>query len=386
MRARTGMASRVRHSLFLASVTLAFAALACSDGADTDHRGIAGSGGSGTAGTQASGGAAGSAGSSGASGASGSSSGAGGALGKAGSGATTAGQGGNLAGAGGGAGAAGSNAGMSSGGATGGMSAAGGTSAGGANASGAAGTPAAGGSAAAGAGAGGMAAAGSGAGGTGGSGGKAGYQPCPTNGEPCRILPFGDSITDGVGVTGGGSYRIELFSKALEAGKDITFTGGQMNGPQMVDGVPFPRRHEGHSGWRIAQLQPLIPEPAFDPLPHIVLLHIGTNDIAQNDNLAQAPARLGALIDDIVETAPEALVVVAKIIPLDFGGGSAISTYNDAIPGIVEARASAGKHVVMVDQNMGFPNNELADGVHPNAQGYARMASVWWTAIADLIP
>jgi lysophospholipase L1-like esterase len=231
-----------------------------------------------------------------------------------------------------------------------------------------------------------MAVAGSSTGGAGGSGGNPGYQPCPTNGEPCRILPFGDSITDGVGVTGGGGYRIELFSKALEAGKDITFTGGQMNGPQMVDGVPFPRRHEGHSGWRIAQLQPLIPQPAFEPLPHIVLLHIGTNDIAQNDDLAQAPTRVGALIDDIVEAAPEALVVVAKIIPLSFGGGNAIESYNDALEQIVAARASAGKHVLMVDQNTGFPNGELADGVHPNAQGYARMANVWWASIEALIP
>jgi lysophospholipase L1-like esterase len=229
-----------------------------------------------------------------------------------------------------------------------------------------------------------MPTAGANAGGSG--GGKGAFQPCPSSGEPCRILPFGDSITDGVGVSGGGGYRIELFSKALEAGKDITFTGGSMNGPQMVDGVAFPRRHEGHSGWKIAALQPLIPEPAFEPLPHIVLLHIGTNDIAQNDNLAQAPMRLGALIDDIVETAPDALVVVAKIIPLSIGGGGAIDTYNDAIPAIVEARASAGKHVILVDQNAGFPDNELADGVHPNAQGYARMAGVWWTAIQDLIP
>jgi len=157
-----------------------------------------------------------------------------------------------------------------------------------------------------------------------------------------------------------------------------------MNGPMMVDGMTFPRRHEGHSGWKIAQLQPLIPAPAFDPLPHIVLLHIGTNDIAQNDNVAQAPTRLGALIDDIIETAPDALVVVAKIIP--FGSSGPVTTYNNAIPGIVEARASAGKHVIMVDQNMGFPTSELADGVHPNAEGYARMAGVWWTAISDLIP
>jgi hypothetical protein len=369
----------VRRSLFLGSLTFACAALACSGDEGSDDLGASGSGGSGTAGTSAVGGAAGRAGGS-TSGSGGSSAGAAGTLGRAGSsGAAAGGQGGSAAGRGGTAGNAGASAGSSNTAGIGGMAAAAGAATGGAGASGSAGASGASGGAASG----GMAGAGANAGGGAGGGG---FRPCPTNGDPCRILPFGDSITDGVGVSGGGSYRIELFRKALDAGKDITFTGGLMNGPQMVDGSPFPRQHEGHSGWKIAALQPLIPAPAFEPLPHIVLLHIGTNDIAQNDNLSQAPMRLGALIDDIVDTAPDALVVVAKIIPLSLGGGGAIDTYNDAIPGIVQARASSGKHVILVDQNTGFPDNELADGVHPNAQGYARMAGVWWTAIQGLLP
>jgi lysophospholipase L1-like esterase len=284
-----------------------------------------------------------------------------------------AGKGGAAGAPGGAGGSGGALGGAGSGGsATGGLAGAGGGGKGGAGKGGAAAGGAGG--AAGGAGSG-------GGGGSAGSAGKGGFEPCPTNDEPCVILPFGDSITDGIGVSGGGSYRIELFSKALEAGQSITFVGSLQNGPQMVDNTAFPRRHEGHSGWKIAQLNPLIPDPAFDAgVPHIVLLHIGTNDIAQNDNLGSAPMRLGTLIDDIVEAAPEALVVVAKIIPLS-SGSNAVTTYNNAIPDIVEARAGAGKHVIMVDQNMGFPTNELADGVHPNAAGYARMAGVWYEAI-----
>ncbi|WP_437766747.1 hypothetical protein WMF27_22915 [Sorangium sp. So ce281] len=87
-----------------------------------------------------------------------------------------------------------------------------------------------------------------------GDGGAGGFTPCPTNGEPCKILPLGDSITDGVGVQGGGGYRIELFRKARAAGKKITFVGSLMNGPATVDGASFPRAHEGHSGWKIDQI------------------------------------------------------------------------------------------------------------------------------------
>src|SRR6185295_2328224 len=86
-----------------------------------------------------------------------------------------------------------------------------------------------------------------GSGGATGAGGASGsYNPCPTNGDPCRILPVGDSITFGINQEG--SYRIELFRKTLTAKQKITYTGTLQNGPTMVDGVTFPRRYEATSG------------------------------------------------------------------------------------------------------------------------------------------
>ncbi|XXT17942.1 GDSL-type esterase/lipase family protein [Sorangium sp. So ce429] len=228
-------------------------------------------------------------------------------------------------------------------------------------------------------------AGGAGGGATTGTGGSSAFSPCPTNGDPCKILPLGDSITDGVGVSGGGGYRIELFRKARAAGQSITFTGSLMNGPATVDGVPFPRKHEGHSGWKINQIAGLVPTPSTQETPHIVLLMAGTNDVAQGDNLATAPQRLGSLLDKIFAAAPDAFVVVAKLVPLSFNN-TAVVAYNNALPPVVQARASAGKHVVLVDMHTGFPTSELADGVHPNAAGYTRMANTWYQAIGDMLP
>jgi lysophospholipase L1-like esterase len=210
------------------------------------------------------------------------------------------------------------------------------------------------------------------------TGGGAEFAPCPAAGQPCLILPFGDSITDGFGTPGG--YRIELFRMALTDNHDISFVGSQQNGPDLVDGVSFPRDHEGHSGWKIDDIAGRVPNPAFSPTPHIVLLMIGTNDINQNDNLDQAPGRLGNLIDSVTETAPEALVVVASVTPLSFSA-DLVDAYNAAISPLVEERAGEGKHVMFVDQNSDFPTSELADGVHPNPAGYARMAGVWYEVI-----
>jgi len=242
------------------------------------------------------------------------------------------------------------------------------------------GTAGAGGSAGS-AGAAGASAGAGGASGSGGSGGgSTGFDPCPAKGEPCKILPLGDSITDGIGFSGG--YRVELFRKALTDMKTITFVGGSMNGPAKVDNVTFPKSHEGHSGWTISQIDGIVPAPALDPTPDIVLLHIGTNDMRGGVN--GAADRLGALIDQIITDLPDALLVVSNIIPYP-SQSSQVTTYNMAVPGVVQMRITAGKHVLYVDQFKDFPNNQLGDGVHPNEAGYARMAGVWYTAIKDYL-
>jgi lysophospholipase L1-like esterase len=326
--------------------------------------------------------------------------------GNAGAGGGTAGAGGGTAGAGGGtAGAGGGTAGAVGGtaGAVGGTAGAGGGTAGavGGTAGALGGTAGAGGGTAgaggrttgadgtAGAGAGGAAgSAADSAGGAGGigAGGAPAYTPCPTNGDPCKILPLGDSITDGLTTPGG--YRIELFRKARVANQHITFVGSRMNGPTTVDGVSFPPNHEGHLGFTIDQVASLVPTPALLSTPNIVLLMAGTNDVRQIANLAMAPQRLGVLMDKIFNANPSSLVVVAQLTPLTAAGSEIlIRNYNAALPGVVQTRVAAGRHAIVVDMFTGFPTSDLeADGVHPTPAGYALMAAVWYAAIGGALP
>jgi lysophospholipase L1-like esterase len=148
----------------------------------------------------------------------------------------------------------------------------------------------------------------------------------------------------------------------------------------MVANEPFPKSNEGYPGWTIAQIDGIATSmKALKDAPHIVLLHIGTNDMYQGAN--GAPMRLGKLIDDIVAVLPNSLLAVSSIIPFP-GATGAVDTYNEAVPGLVQQRANAGKHVIYVDQFKDFPTSELGDGVHPNdADGYPRMGRVWYAAI-----
>jgi hypothetical protein len=112
-------------------------------------------------------------------------------------------------------------------------------------------------------------------------------------------------------------------------------------------------------------------------------LHIGTNDMSAA--AAAAPDKLGTIIDHLAAALPNSLIAVSSIIPLSFGQ-AAVMTYNSKVPGIVQTKASAGKHVIFVDQFKDFPLAELTDGVHPNdSMGYPRMGDVWYAAIKQYL-
>ncbi len=220
---------------------------------------------------------------------------------------------------------------------------------------------------------------------TGGSGGTAGFDPCPAS-EPCKVLPLGDSITEGMvpntnPTQFNGGYRVKLFELAMNDGKNMTFVGTRMNGPTTVANKPFPKNNEGYSGIKIGDLNTQhVPSKLAGA--HIVLLHIGTNDMFQGAN--GAPDRLEAIIDEILEALPNSLLVVSNIIPFPIAA-SATDTYNATIPGIVDERATAGKHIIFVDQNDGYPDGELGDNVHPTVNGYAYMGTVWYDAIKSYL-
>jgi lysophospholipase L1-like esterase len=367
---------------------------ACSGG--SDDRG--GQGGTGTAGTAAEGGRAGTTGAAGRSGAGGGP-GPGGSLGAAGLGASAGESGSSGGGSGGTSGTAG---GAGRGGAAAIAGAGGGGGTGGAGGrGGAAGLSGRGG-------VGGLGGRGGaddggvpdGASPDGGTDGGAAYNPCPTTaGTACMVLPLGDSITEGYEPSGAnGGYRVELFNQAVMAGKNLTFVGTLMNGPNTVANRTFPKRHEGHGGYTISgggqgAIAGTVTDTAISTYhPNIVLLSIGTNDIDDNIDVSKAPTRLGQLLDEIIADAPNALVVVASIIPIKGDSSQRIQSYNAAIPGLVSARAATGKHVVFADNYAAFvkdaswASSQMADNLHPNDAGYAVLGRGFYGAIAALLP
>ncbi|SDT53506.1 ricin-type beta-trefoil lectin domain protein [Actinoplanes derwentensis] len=191
-----------------------------------------------------------------------------------------------------------------------------------------------------------------------------------------RVMPLGDSITEGTQVPGG--YRIGLWQRLASAGYRVDFAGTQFNGPANLGD----HDHQGHPGWRIDQIDANIAGWLRTTTPRTVLLHIGTNDILQNYNVPGAPGRLSTLIDRITGTVPSADVFVATIIPLaNSGQEAAARTYNTALSSIVRSK---GSRVHLVDMHAALTAADLIDGVHPTANGYDKMAATWYAALRSV--
>lgn len=196
------------------------------------------------------------------------------------------------------------------------------------------------------------------------------------------VMPLGDSITFGIGSSDGGGYRLPLWNDLLAQHIHVHFVGSLQQGPDTFD-----TENEGHSGWRIDQIARHVVTWLHEYRPQIVLLHIGTNDIAHNYALARAPDRLSSLIDEIASADPGVRIFVALIIPCFRNAFTLAQTaiYNQAIPALVRSKFERGVYVQSVDMQ-GIPaTSMLRSGLHPNDAGYKQMATIWMNALLPLL-
>ncbi|MFJ2413712.1 GDSL-type esterase/lipase family protein [Streptomyces brevispora] len=190
------------------------------------------------------------------------------------------------------------------------------------------------------------------------------------------VMPLGDSITLGVGSSTRTGYRPGLASRLVGAADSVQFVGSQSD----ADGT----RHEGHSGWRIDQLQANIETWLAEAKPNVVLLHIGTNDMNRDYQVSSAPQRLGGLIDQINVASPDTAIVVASLVPAtDPAVQARVNAYNQAIPGVIAARTAKGFRITQVSMGA-LTTADLNDNLHPNNAGYVKMADAFQGGIAAL--
>jgi len=159
-----------------------------------------------------------------------------------------------------------------------------------------------------------------------------------------RIMPLGDSITDGDCSTHLGGYRIYLYNLLGNAGVSFDFVGSLQGGNGLPDSD-----HEGHSGFRADQLD-VNGYLALNP-PDIVLLEIGTNDVSVGESATEVRDDISAILDAIHAHNPAIKVILSTVIPRKDKTSlqTVTANLNALLPDLVAAKVAGGQDVVLVD-------------------------------------
>lgn len=233
---------------------------------------------------------------------------------------------------------------------------------------------------------------------------------------PLRIMPMGDSITEGVcdtqdtckepsewmiptrgdGVEACGwaanpynpeaiGYRAYLRDMIVTKGLIMNYVGSVT----VAEGLA----HEGHTGWQIEDLDYCVQNSDWleKAQPNVILLHIGTNDASGGKTPEMMAENLQALLEHIYDRMPNTTeVIVAQIIPAKQSStrlNRIITSYNELIPDVVEKLCTENLHVSYVDMTGVIHSDSDLDkffGQHPNLEASERMAQVWYVKILEV--
>ena len=216
-----------------------------------------------------------------------------------------------------------------------------------------------------------------------------------------RVMPLGDSITNGSGSNDTAGYRGFLWTFLTNAGYDVDFVGSATSNPGTVQGMDID--HEGHGGWKIDDRYNSNEKGIYEMLPiwcgtfeapNVILLHLGTND-SGNDALTNM-WRTTEFLDRLHQFEPSAHVIATTLMWRKTAANYArIQAYNSYLTNVVQQQQAKGQKISILDMHAAVPGDDrleegqttyFGDGLHPNAAGYELMANAWLGAIQELYP
>ncbi|KAK3687707.1 SGNH hydrolase-type esterase domain-containing protein [Podospora appendiculata] len=206
-----------------------------------------------------------------------------------------------------------------------------------------------------------------------------------TQSTTVRIMPLGDSITGSPGC-----WRALLWRK-LQAAK-ITNTKFVGTLPAQGCGFTYDGANEGHGGYLatgiVAKKQ--LSDWLAQTHPDVVMMHLGTNDVWNNQSPEAILAAFGTLVDWMRASKADVKILVAQIIPMSPPNcaqcAARVVALNAAIPAWAAGKNTTLSPLVVVDCWTGFDAvKDTRDGVHPNDSGNLKLADAWFGPLVRAI-
>jgi len=214
-----------------------------------------------------------------------------------------------------------------------------------------------------------------------------------------KIMAVGDSITEGFTADppagtglGTASYRQEFENLLNQSNCSFEMVGSRRTNARR-NPLVFTGDHEGYSGHTADNfVTGRAPNPGIDAsmaehTPDVVLLHLGSNDMFQGQNIQETVLEIEDVVSRILNANGNAKILVANVIPW-FGDSN---SDNSDIPGSIQTLgtqittaidAMGNPNVILTDVRSGYTQSLMqADGVHPNADGEVHIADAFAAAL-----
>lgn len=193
-------------------------------------------------------------------------------------------------------------------------------------------------------------------------------------GAQLKIMPLGDSITDGDKSSDLGGYRSRLFTKFKGSNHRTDFVGGMSGGTGFFD-----VQHEGHGGFNADEIRDNVPGYLSANPPQAVMLMIGANDITASQSVNAIRDEISAILDRIKLFNPKTEIYLATVTRRKDAKQPQVDQLNGLIRTLVSTKFGQGFDITLVDID-NLTNTDLADIVHPNDAGYEKIADKFYNA------
>lgn len=193
-------------------------------------------------------------------------------------------------------------------------------------------------------------------------------------------MPLGDSITDGYQSTDGNGYRKHLYDSLAADGHVTNFVGSRRAG-NMAD-----PENEGWSGYRINEVSAKATASVPSRKPNVYTVDIDTNDVNQSYQVDGMKGRVDAAIENLWKMTPKATIVLSTLTQHGKSNfDQTVQKVNAQYRELVKEKQAQNKRIVLAEMHdsANAPKHpaDFADDLHPNDQGYAKMANIWLGAI-----